>query len=72
MATIAFPYGTADNVDSRIGRIAYRASPVLGDYPTVGQIRLHRAELERSFRAADDALRQIERRLRRLEAAVFP
>lgn len=69
MVAIPFPYGTSAG-EKVIGRMEMRASPL--DTLTVENERRFRAEVERALRAGDDALAQIERRLRTLEDITLP
>jgi hypothetical protein len=71
MATIPFPYGIDKATGMRLGRVEYHTSQPLAVYDQA-DARRERAELARAFRVLDDALRQIERRLRALEEVTFP
>lgn len=65
MVAIPYPYGIRKTPpEQQLGRMVYYApSEIEGPDAEKRQ----RAEIERAFRAGDDALSQIERRLRALE-----
>lgn len=69
MATIPFPYAT--DGASKLNRTNFRA-PRLLSLQNPDAIRRGFAEVERGFTVTDNNIAQIERRLRILEAEVFP
>lgn len=63
-----FPYARTRLGQKRVGRMEFRAS--LPEPPDALNERRHRAELERALRAGDDAIAQLERRVKALESYI--
>lgn len=63
---VPWPFGRDKTADKRLPRFSFRAAHAQW---TLEDERRQRADIERAFRTGDDALAQIERRLRALEEA---
>lgn len=66
--TTPFPYARTRLGQKRVGRMEFKAS--LPEPPDALNERRHRADLERALRAGDDAIAQLERRVKALEAYI--